>query len=310
MSVTVTCKRLANAFKNKAGETIYMLSEVTYESNVYPHTKHVHICCIGNLQHVIRKIFDFASDVEGGAVNSPSRKLTPEAYISSWIKAIKKPYAVESNALLNLGKSYSWNTEKLASLNATIASRGTEPTLINHYDSVEDIQAYFTVNGQFFDDGRPYNDVQAPELGYKPQKQYQQSDDPQLQWPIIRLPDEKSTPYFLKVNMDGTNASYPEWPYRIVGPYVAAFWPLELSHPGAYLTCIPQFRQSIVEKATIDPSKVLCTIPGDREDEWPHIVEQQNALVKKYGANFTLNQVDENDLYRLYGSHFAYQIIP
>ena len=91
MSVTVTCKRLSSAFR--AGDkVIYLLHEVTYESNVYPHTKHLSTIAMGELSEVMEMIFEAASYVEGGGVNSPDRKMTPERYIKSWLNAIKKPY--------------------------------------------------------------------------------------------------------------------------------------------------------------------------------------------------------------------------
>ncbi|MGK9451964.1 hypothetical protein ACSSZE_12035 [Acidithiobacillus caldus] len=97
MSVTVTCKRLASAFR--AGDKIiYLLHEVTYESNLYPHTKHLSTIAMGELPEVMKAIFEAASYVEGGAVNSPDRKMTPERYIKSWINALKKPYRLSGGA--------------------------------------------------------------------------------------------------------------------------------------------------------------------------------------------------------------------
>ena len=39
MGSTITCKRVACAFRDANDETIFVLGEVAYESNVYPHTR-------------------------------------------------------------------------------------------------------------------------------------------------------------------------------------------------------------------------------------------------------------------------------
>ncbi|WP_081577029.1 hypothetical protein [Acidithiobacillus thiooxidans] len=153
MSVTYSCKRMVNAFMGLDHEPVYLLSETTYESNVYPHTRHTHFCGIGKLPAIMERIFYDAACTEGGSLDSPDRKMTPERYIKSYLNALKKPFAYDGNAALDLSGCW-YAKERLAALQADLEQAGQKvATVANSLPLVEKHRASFTLPSAFGDDG-------------------------------------------------------------------------------------------------------------------------------------------------------------
>ena len=308
MSVTVTCNRKASAFASRDGKTIFVLNETAYESNLYPHTKHCHIVGIGDLPTVMQKIFSYASAVEGGALNSPDRTMTPERYIKSWLNAIKKPFCFDavSTGSLDLTCHNSWDKERFAKLQTAIAERGTADNLLNHYDLVEEFRAYAAVSAPFSDSGQALTDRYP--YGYKPVKT---ATPLQIKYPrVVRIPSAygpNGERYYILVDADGHGITQPEWEYRVVGDFVAAFWPSELASPGSYMSGIPAFRDALRKMDVADPQHILCTIPAvtDADSDGPR---SRREIEAKYGQSFLLSAVNEDDISTLYRSKVNFQM--
>lgn len=297
MSVTVTCKRLASAFR--AGDKIiYLLHEVTYESNLYPHTKHLSTIAMGELPEVMKTIFEAASYVEGGGLNSPDRKMTPERYIKSWLNAIKKPYRLSGGAeqTLILDPTYHWNKERLKALRAGIDQRGTAPTLINHYDLVASTRAFPAVHTNFSDSGKPLGVDIDETLGYKPVKR--SSTLLLKQRAYLHLPDS-SGEYYVALDEQGNSVGNANWLYRIMGDYVRSIWRIELLfHPGLYKDLISGLRDKLKAQPVAEPTEVLCFLAPLADDHYAK--DQVLDLIEKYGREFRLSDVDEADSYYIY----------
>lgn len=153
MSVTYTCKRMVNAFMGLDHEPVYLLSETTYESNVYPHTRHTHFCGIGKLPAIMERIFHDAACTEGGSLNSPDRGMTPERYIKSYLNALKKPFAYDGEAPLDLSDCW-YAKDRLAALKADIEEAGQEvATVASSVDLIAKHRAPFTLPSAFSNDG-------------------------------------------------------------------------------------------------------------------------------------------------------------
>lgn len=92
MGSTITVGRTASAFRDPAGDVVYVLWENTYESNCFPHTPSW--CCvgIGKIDATITHIFAMASNCEGGMLRSRGGDLTPEGYAGTWLKALQAPH--------------------------------------------------------------------------------------------------------------------------------------------------------------------------------------------------------------------------
>ncbi|OFC35533.1 hypothetical protein [Acidithiobacillus caldus] len=297
MSVTVTCKRLASAFR--AGDKIiYLLHEVTYESNLYPHTKHLSTIAMGELPEVMKAIFEAASYVEGGAVNSPDRKMTPERYIKSWINALKKPYRLSGGAeqTLKLQPMFHWNEERLKALQAGIEQRGTAPTLINHYDLVASTRAFPAVHTSFSDSGQPLGVEIDETLGYKPVKCSNALHLKQSAY--LHLPFSRGE-YYVALDEQGHSAGSANWLYRIMGEYIRSIWRIELLfHPGLYKDLISGLRDKLEAQPVAQPKDVLCFLEPLADDHYAK--ERVFGLMEKYGREFRLSEVEDEDSYHLY----------
>jgi hypothetical protein len=296
MSTTFTCKRIANSFRD-GEKIIYILNEVTYEGNVYPHTKRVHIALIGELPAILKHIFDAASYVEGGGINSPDGKLTPERYIKSWLNAIKKPFYLRfgKEQRLSMEPVYSWDKEKFEKLRAAIDERGTTPNLINHYDLVSALHAYSTVYQSFTDSGQPCEVEIDASLGYRPKSV--RSAVVQEQGKFVHLPFGHGQ-YYLKIDEQGDSVGPPEWLYAIMGDYIATLSEIELTNPGAYKVLIPALRSRLSSLAQTDPKDITCTLSKPAEDH--HAKKEILRLIGCYGMEFNLSSVGEDDIYPLY----------
>ena len=295
MSTTFTCKRLANAFRD--GEKIlYILNEVTYDSNLYPHTKHIHVYALGELPEIMDAIFEAASNVEGGGLNSPDRALTPERYIKSWLNAIKKPYGLRfgPDQELNLD-GYSWQKDRIEALKTAIAQRGSAPTLINHYDLVSSTRAFSALSRNFSDSGQPLDIEIDPALGYQPKKSAQAV----LPNPgrFIHLPFSHGE-YYVRLDDDGLSTIRPEWLYRIIGDYVGSLAKVEFSQPGAYKDLISSVRTRLQAMPCAEPKDVRCFLEPLADDHYGK--KEVARLIDRYGTTFLLDTVDEDEIYYLY----------
>ncbi|AIA56578.1 hypothetical protein [Acidithiobacillus caldus] len=283
MSVTYTCKRVAAAFRD-GDDVVYALGEVTYESNVYPHTRHLSTTFIGKLPDAIKTVFAFAADTCGGDLNSPDRKMTPERYIKSALNALKQPLPLDPDMPLHIS---SWDKETVDRILNTLQERGTPAILRNHYD-VPRINWF--VKLPFSDEGRPLLEP-CPDLGYQPKKS---AELPQVNFGKVLKLRPSSDNWFVRIDADGKILGRPEWQYRILGDYVSSIWETELTHPGSYKKLIPAFRDYLRD---LPQSDVLCVLdPGTK-------YYGVDEMIAKYGdGEFLLSSVDQEDLYKIYAA--------
>jgi hypothetical protein len=95
MGATVTCGKRAVAFRSpENGNPVYILFESTYEKNVYPHTPDECAVAMGEIDVVLKKVFKFARDCEGGMLQGRGGCISPETYIRGWLKALANPAQV------------------------------------------------------------------------------------------------------------------------------------------------------------------------------------------------------------------------
>lgn len=255
MSVTVTCKRIASAFRGHDGYLVYALHEVTYESNVYPHTKSISTVCVGDYRDCLKTIFRHAGATEGGGLNSPDRTMTPERYIKSWLNALKHPYLMDLNTPLSLSASYSWYKDRLDQLNDRIEKRGLPPTIGNYHRDIQELGAYFTVNHQFTDDGKPcFGAEQSKELAYCP-KASAVASVIALEKTIFRIKGSIEDSFVI-VDDNGNNMNRPEWAYSVMGSFITDLASREASFPGSYKVEIPAFRDRLENTPVTD--NLLC----------------------------------------------------
>jgi len=283
MSVTFTCKRVAAAFRS-GNDIIYALGDVTYESNLYPHVRHLSTTFIGKLTDAIKTVFAIAADTCGGALNSPDRKMTPERYIKSALNALKHPLPLDPDLPLRIS---SWNRETVDRILKTIQERGTPAILRNHYD-IPRINWFVPL--PFSEEGRPLLEP-CTEMGYQPKKS---AEIPHVDFGKVLKLRPSTDDYFVRIDSEGKVIGRAEWKYRIMGAYVSSIWQTELSHPGSYKKLIPAFRDYLRD---LPQSDVLCVL--DPATKYYGVDE----MIAKYGSGeFLLSSVDAEDLYKVYAA--------
>lgn len=306
MSVTYTCKRMANAFMGLDHERIYLLSETTYEGNVYPHTRHTRFGGFGKLPSIMQRIFHLAACTEGGGLNSPDKKMTPERYIKSCLNALKKPFAYDGDAPLDLASC--WYAEKrLEALKADI-NQGREKvaTVANSLALVEKHRASFALPPAFSDDGHVnYFQPASSELAYHPKLA---KDLPTIDYPAFAKTEADGSEWYFQIDAHGNSISNPQWQYAFMGDFVINQWERELAFPGAYMESIPTYRK-ILNEASYDNAKTLCSalsieekFTDKTEDYKAYKKREQEEIVAQYGRQFPLSSVRRDDLYMVMSS--------
>ena len=91
MGATVTCAKRAAAFAGADGATTYVLFEQTFEKNVHPYRPDWHCLFIGHADAALERIFGRASSCEGGMLVSRHGWITPEGYLTAWLKEMAAP---------------------------------------------------------------------------------------------------------------------------------------------------------------------------------------------------------------------------
>ncbi|MDX5935408.1 hypothetical protein [Acidithiobacillus thiooxidans] len=296
MSTTYTCKRQANVFLNKDGERIFIMNEVTYDSNVFPHTPGIHVFHIGDLKSTMEKIFSYAADVEGGMLVSPNGRLTPEGYIKSWIECIKRPYFYDPEQPLDFEFYRLYPDIKKGFIEA-VEERGTPKTVLNHYDLAIKFHAYSSIPKTFSNDGCPYVG-ESTITGYMPDKCHE--TPPPHPTHFIRL-DDKYEPYYIQMDENGVGISAPVWPYRAIGHYIASLYEQEFSHPGSYKACIASFRDFLKTLPETNPGNVLCVVKPIESSDDEYMAKRKRELIDEYGnGSFDLDSVPSDKRYFIF----------
>lgn len=107
MGATVTTRKKVFA-KEVGGQVFYWLVEWTYEKNCYPHVAHESCVAFGRAEKVFPRMFGMASNCEGGMLQSPSGRISPEGYIRDWLKKMSNPeVVVDKEVVLSVGQGWS-----------------------------------------------------------------------------------------------------------------------------------------------------------------------------------------------------------
>jgi len=107
MGATVTTRKKVFA-KKVGGQVFYWLVEWTYEKNCYPHVAHESCVAFGRAEKVLQRIFRMAAPCEGGMLQSPSGRISPEGYIRDWLKKMANPeVVVGKEVVVSVGQGWS-----------------------------------------------------------------------------------------------------------------------------------------------------------------------------------------------------------
>lgn len=298
MGATVTCQKAAAAFRSPVGTPVYVLFESTYEKNVTPHTPCWDCCCIGDIEGVLKRIFGYAADCEGGLLQTRRGVTTPEAYIADWLRCLAAPVAMPDRRVsLLVGTSYldTVKPEQVGQAAALLASHGLaeaprtlldggKPDLRLHRDAEALIALCSTglaAPWRLTEVLRPpVGPACDPGLRYAPARAGRTGPATPA---LLRLDDHE----FLVRAEDGTWRQ-AGWAYTIIGDHVRDAWKAELAAPGQYRTSIAALRQA-TRTAPPVPTGTQALVRGvDAMDQrtlraWARVIERGEATATAAG---------------------------
>lgn len=257
MGSTVSTAKLAAAFKATSGKIMYVLFEETYESNSIPRTPRWSSYLIGELSAVMRHIFRGAACCEGGSLKgSGGRGITPEGYVSGWLKELANPvelsdrtfdlYAVDNYMAPIPLDLFNRTKERMAAVgrkaDAELLEKG-EHLITSLYGDAELLAAIY--DGIMVGASRiikphtiPLSGTRNPALGYAPAKAK-----------VVSL----TTPRFMRVReghphiavLDAKGDWRGDSSHCFMSSFVSNLWSAELAEPGTYRAKIKAFRDAI-----------------------------------------------------------------
>lgn len=274
MGATVTTGKLACAFNAVNGQLVLVLFEETYEKNCHPHTPEWSCACMGTLEHVMRWIFLAGSHCEGGMLQSRSGHITPEGYITGWLKELANPVAMcDKSFELRVGDNF-YATVPKGSLDKIVALLGT----IGREDVAKHLESGIGLPVSLYQDaellcalykGHPvapwrlFNRSSAPVHGPR---------DASLGYaPVSTKGAEMAVPAFLKLDRENRLIQRPDgswycggWEYSIVSHFVANLWQEELNAPGSFRHRIKNYRDAVKGAQSMpDGMKVLVNLAAE-----------------------------------------------
>ena len=293
MSSTITTGRVVAAVRTDQGKTLYMLFEQTYSSNVSPQVPSWDCVGLGELPATMRRIFRLASACEGGMLRGRSGRLTPEGYITTWLRELAEPLVtLYSYVHIGVGNEYS-STFGAKQLNEAIEvltrhNRAEQASELRDTGTVtldlkKDADALLALQEELRLDAcqlirERHVDSQRfsqrdPSLGHHPAKGRR---------PSLSLPEA------MKVGRDARLFKKDDgewqcggWEYDLVSKYVRSLWKDELECPGHHHKKIKAYR-SALQRAQDAPEGIMVEIDASRAEE-RHTVDQIERIRRETG---------------------------
>lgn len=265
MGSTVSTAKLAAAFATPQGP-FYVLFEQTYEKNVHPHESRWGCVAIGEVTHVMEKVFRSAAACEGGMLKGASgRDITPEGYIAGWLKELSCPVEYhDHDVVLECSSSYraAIPEEKLQAALTTLAGLGRQG-IASKIRSGERVSLSMHEDGKLIQELyetlslAPWRIIQSymmpicgarrEDLGYQPAK----ANGFDMTMPSFRKISE--TEQSLLMQKPDKRWVCNGWSSGYMSDYVNNLWKVELKEPGSYRARIKAFR-SAMKNAPLIPN--------------------------------------------------------
>ncbi|MPQ69430.1 hypothetical protein [Pseudomonas sp. MWU12-2323] len=258
MGSTVSTGKLVAVFTAYSGKRFYVMFEETYESNCFPRTPRWSCYAIGDLNAVMKAIFEAGSHCEGGMLKGAGgRDVTPEGYIAGWLKELSNPVEFTDRPIkLESGASFNASIPngQLESAKAKLISLGRDDIAsvleegksanFSLYGGAELVAALY--DGKAMGPWRiiksgetPLCGARSPDLGYDPVKAKAFG----LDVPRFYKISENDTSRLIQ-GSDG-NWRCEGWDYSYVARYVKTLWEAELREPGSYRARIKAYREAV-----------------------------------------------------------------
>lgn len=290
MGSTVLCGKAAAAFvRPDTGETIYVLSENTYEKNCYPHNPHWSVISIGNYRQVMKRVFMHAGVCEGGMLQSRSGWIKPENYIKDWQEHLSSPTnLVRETAKVSIRNL---SDDKKASVIDLFVQRGRTA-------EAELLQQAKTVTLNLIDDADlalSLLDEDGPlplyraishatgttvlkHLGFNKSK-----EDTSL--PKHRIWRVTGKTENVVISKNGGPARNAGWVYSAVSAFIQDdVYPLEMACTGISKKLIPEFREAC-QQAPLLPQDSVININTDLGEKESYLHSYIKDVAKKLGID-------------------------
>lgn len=310
MGSTVSTAKKVAAFQTPQGQTAYVLFEERYSTNICPH--HPNWSCVGfgYLADVVAYIFAFASDCEGGMLQSRKGHIRPEKYIDDWLAQLANPVEMR-----DVNKKVAYGTLFSSVLTPAIQERvtqsltdagmqhvcnaieqgGFDASLHSDFDVLRTIFTRLPMDiGSWRFVGSTHGvhtaGFQCPNLGYRPTSK---------KAPAV------TTSAMARVKTGNVLTQQPDGSYRaggmgysLVASFVMAYAQTELQFPGNHRKAIKAYRQSVADAPQVSldtPVRVSAQLATD---------EYELRLIKRFADSMgqsapefdvTLAQVMAND---------------
>ena len=248
---------------------------------------------LGYLPAVMQRIFELASDCEGGMLRRRDGRLTPEGYIATWLEQLANPLVLHRTGVsLEVGDSFmsAIHVSKLDDAVAFLAEAGDAAKaatlrrdMLVAFDLVSDAEIVLGLQSRLGID--PWRIVGAhavvhgtgdrdPALGYDPVPGRAPSQE---------LPAALKLGADVRLLRDGEGTwRCAGWQYSLVARHVRTLWRAELAFPGHYRKQVSAFRNAL-DRARPAPADLVVEIDGSKVAE-PYQAKKIEALREQYGA--------------------------
>lgn len=107
MGSTISVAKNASFIEDAKGERYFLLSEQTYESNMFPQDPRWGAIYFGPVLRCLEKVVEWSAACEGGSIRGPKGSITPTAYIKQWRDAMAAPtQLIQARVQIPFGTSH------------------------------------------------------------------------------------------------------------------------------------------------------------------------------------------------------------
>jgi hypothetical protein len=257
----------------------FILYEMAYEKNCYPHTPHWGCIGVGRRKDVIKTLLRFAAGCEGGGLQGRSGAVKPESYLKRWIKALKvarvidpydikvsskmapmlwdgdpklPPLAEDRACPLTDAQKADWDAGKEVVLNLECDFAAIS-WLVNHGR----LSSWRTMDGGP-DAGGPEFDISGEVFLPKDIKKKVEVFTPvPTFYKLFKQEDN-----LLTRRDEGVFASQG-WAYSVIGSFIASYWEKEVADPGWWADMFSAYRDAVDRAQVLPAETVIVPVAGD-----------------------------------------------
>lgn len=275
MSVTYSVEKCVGATQGPDGRWWYAMFESTIDSSVYPRKAYWGACGFGSLEQCLKRVIEYAAVCEGGALQGPHERCTPEQYIESWLHAFAQPLTLTRSTsarkvdelaggvYCNTDEAKAQRLSDVKALLASLALGGEQTVTVDPTTPPDQLAALLNdpltpVASWHFFDRAQCGEPGCREAAYSPKR----LDAPVL--PAVRafrLPARPGEERFERDYLVGVGREAPRlagWRYAAIEELIRRVVPaVEKEQPGAAVAAVRALRAVVRNAPEISPAQPL-----------------------------------------------------